>query len=162
MLLASGEAAELADRIRCRFDSEWFERVPPHVSLAGPFDPDEAAAAGMTDAKLARLLEEAVGRVDPFFLELGPPQTFIVPRLVLFFSVVDEGPVHELERRLRETVPCCASSLEFSPHLTVGRLASQDAVRRALAEAGAEFAKRPADAGAFGFPVDEVHLFGED
>ncbi len=171
VLLATGEAAEAADRLRKRFDPEWFERVPPHVSLAGPFD---AEAVGPDD-ELAEGLREAARELGSFHIELAGPGAFVAPELVLYLSVADPRPVLELRRVVCRSLRLGEGMLPFVPHLTLGRFASQASMAVALAAvrlsvghrrsrtqaARDEFARRPEGAGRLGFPVDAVHLFAE-
>ena len=55
-----------------------------------------------------------------------------------------------------------SNAREFVPHLTVGRAHSQEGLASALAALKAELASRPEGAGPLVFPVEAVHLFGED
>jgi 2'-5' RNA ligase len=157
VILASGEAAETADRLRRRFDPEWFERVPPHVSLVEPFDP---AGVGV-DEEIARRMREAVRGVEPFDLELGSPGAFVTPALILYLSVTDSSAVHGLQERVRRPLGV-KTDRPFVPHLTVGRAHSQEGLASALAELRDELMRRPEGAAPLGFAVDAVHLFGED
>ena len=156
VILASGEAAELADRLRHRRDIEWFERVPPHVSLLGPFEPAEP------DEKIASRLAEELRGLRPFSLGLGTPGTFIVPELVLYLSVETDAQVRELERRVRRAFPSWEPPRPFSPHLTIGRFASQGGLLVALKELDAELAKRTPGSPVLGFQVEEIHVFKEN
>ncbi|MHC5058050.1 MAG: 2'-5' RNA ligase family protein [Planctomycetota bacterium] len=158
VVLASGEAAETADRLRRRFDAEWFERVPPHVSLVEPFDP---ARVGV-DEEIARRMREAVSGVEPFQLELGRPGAFVAPALILYLSVTNDCAVRDLQDRARRALGVATPPRQFVPHLTVGRAHSQEGLASALAALRAELARRPEGAGPLVFPVEEVSLFGED
>ncbi len=157
VILASGEAAETADRLRRRYDPEWFERVPPHVSLVEPFDP---AGVGV-DEEIARRMCEAVRGVEPFDLELGSPGAFVTPALILYLSVTDSSAVRDLQERARRRLDV-ETDRPFVPHLTVGRANSQEGLASALVELRAELERRPEGARPLGFAVDAVHLFGED
>ncbi len=158
VLLATGEAAEAADQLRKRFDPEWFERVPPHVSLAGPFD---AEAIG-PDEEIAEGLCEATRELGVFHLDLAAPEAFVVPELVLFLSVADPRPVRELQRAVCLSLRLGEGMLPFIPHMTLGRFASQASMAVALAAIRDELASRPTGARSMGFPVEAVHLFAED
>lgn len=154
VILASGEAARIADRLRRRFDPEWFERVPPHVSVVESFDP---AAIG-ADEEIARRMREAASSAAPFELELGSPGAFVAPTLILYLSVANDAAVTGLRERARRALGLAASERRFVPHLTVGRAHSQEGLTTALAALKAELAQ----AGPLTFPVEEVTLFGED
>jgi 2'-5' RNA ligase len=158
VVLASGEAARIADRLRRRFDPEWFERVPPHVSLVEPFDPARVAA----DEEIARRMNGAVSGVAPFDLELGRAGAFVTPALVLYLSVTNDCAVRDLQERARRALGVAAPARQFVPHMTVARAHSQEGLAAALAALRAELAQRPEGAGPLGFPVDAIHLFGED
>ncbi len=156
VILATGEVAELADRYRKRCDPEWFERVPPHVSLLAPFELDAP------DEEVARRIERAVAGVPPFFLRLAEPRVFVAPGLVLFLPGENELPVRALQRYAERAAPAGRLAFPFDPHLTIGRFACQEAIAPVLAELKEELASRPRDAEPLGFRVEEVHLFGED
>ena len=93
VVLVSGAIGEFADGFRREYDKAWFERVPPHISLLGPFVPEQS------DDRLAHELALAVETVEPFDLELGAPNAFLVPELFLFLSVVDGNPLQLLHVR---------------------------------------------------------------
>jgi len=157
VIVAPAGPGELADSFRKRYDPEWFERVPPHVSLLGPFEAREP------DAELALALGWALAGCSPFRIRLGPPGAFLVPELVLFFTVRDEEPLRDLHARVLRALPAYAPARQFHPHLTVGRFASEAALSGALAELKEAYAKALA-AGASStleFPVPEVQLYGE-
>jgi 2'-5' RNA ligase len=156
VLLASNEVDALADAVRLRHDPEWFERVPPHVSLVGPFRPDRS------DEEVAARLAGAVAETAPFEARLGDPDVFIVPKLVLFLEIENEAPLRALYERVVAAFPAHRPELEFEPHLTLGRFASQEDLSRALARLREELARRREESGPLGFRVEEVHLFGED
>ena len=158
VVLASGEAAQIADRLRRRFDAEWFQRVPPHVSLVGPFDPARVAA----DEEIARRMHEAVSGLAPFELELGRAGAFVAPALVLYLSVTNDCAVRDLQERVRRALGVAAPPRQFVPHLTVARAHSQEGLAAALAALRSELARGPEGVGHLGFPVEAVHLFGED
>jgi poly(A) polymerase len=156
VILASDDVAAVADEVRRRHDPEWFERVPPHVSLLGPFEPEEP------DGVLTARLAEAVRGAASFEVRLSAPDCFIVPELVLFLEIEDEAPVARLHHRLAEALPEYRPALPFHPHLTVGRFASEKELARALTELRAELARLTAAGGTLGFRAEEIHLFGED
>jgi 2'-5' RNA ligase len=158
VVLASGEAAETADRLRRRFDAEWFERVPPHVSLVEPFDPAAVAA----DEEIARRMRDAASEVGPFELELGRAGAFVTPALILYLSVTNDCAVRDLQERARRALGVATPARQFVPHLTVGRAHSQEGLASALAALKGELARRPENAAPLGFPVEAIHLFGED
>ena len=158
VILASGEAAKAADRLRSRFDPEWFERVPPHVSVIEPFAPGEIGP----DEEIARRMIEAASAAAPFDLELGGPDAFIAPALILYLSVIDDRPVRDLQARMQRALGVAAPKQRFVPHLTVGRAHSQEGLSIALSALKAELASRPECAPPLAFPVRAVHLIGED
>jgi len=158
VILATDEAAKAADRLRCRFDPEWFERVPPHVSVIEPFAPEVIGS----DEEIARRMREAAYVAAPFDLELGSPEAFVAPALILYLSVADDRPVRDLQARMRRALGVATPRQEFVPHLTVGRASSQEGLSTALAALKAELASRPESAPPLAFPVTAVHLIGED
>jgi 2'-5' RNA ligase len=158
VILASGEAARAADRLRRRFDPEWFERVPPHVSIIESFAPSDVGP----DKEIARRMRQAVSTATPFELEVGSPGAFVAPTLILYLSVTDDLEVRDLQVRTRRALGVAASVRRFVPHLTVGRAHSQEGLVTALAALKAELAQRPEDARSLAFPVDAIHLFGEN
>jgi len=156
VVLATGEARTLADKLRLEYDTEWFERVPPHVSLVGPCE------LGEPDDVVAARLAEALADARPFDLRLGAPGAFVTPTLILYLSIDDDSAVRELEARVRRAVPLCSTGLSFTAHLTVGRFASQGALSAALCDVKEELARHGPGAEELGFPVRDVHLFKED
>lgn len=155
VLLPPDEVTELADSFRKRFDPEWFERVPPHVSLLGPFTPAEPAV--QADRETARRLEAALADVRPFEIELVRPDVFIVPELVLFLRIEDEAPVVDLHERVVAALPEHAPKFAFQPHLTVGRFASQEELSCAM-----ETVKHDTAGRRLTWRVETVHLYGEN
>ncbi len=151
VLLPPDEVTGLADSFRRRFDPEWFERVPPHVSLLGPFTPD------WSDEETARRLEAALAEVCPFEIELTRPDVFIVPELVLFLRIEDEAPVVDLHERVVAALPEHAPKFAFQPHLTVGRFASQEELSCAM-----ETVKHDTAGRRLTWRVEAVHLYGEN
>jgi len=158
VILASGEAAQAADRLRSRFDPEWFERVPPHVSVIEPFAPAEIGS----DEEIARRMRVAASAAAPFELELGSPGAFVAPALILYLSVTDDRPVRDLQARMQRALGVAAPRQQFVPHLTVGRASSQEGLSTALGALKVALASRPDSAPPLAFPVTAVHLIGED
>lgn len=156
ILLCPPTVNEFTDPFRKRYDPEWFERVPPHISILGPFETREP------DGELALKLGWAVAGMAPFILKLGPPSTFLAPELVLFLSVRNEAPLHELHARVLGVLPAHTPALPFRPHLTVGRFASEAALAGALKELKEAYdAIAAQDDSVFEFQVREVHLYAE-
>ncbi len=151
VLLPPDEVTRLADRFRSRFDPEWFERVPPHVSLLGPFLPAEP------DGEIARRLEAALAGAGPFEITFDRPDVFIVPELVLFLRVEDEAPLRGLHERVAAALPAHRPKFAFQPHLTLGRFASQEELSRAIEQAKADTGGRR-----LSWRVETVHVYGEN
>ncbi len=159
VLLPPDEVTALADSFRRRFDAEWFERVPPHVSLLGPFLPAEPDVdpALDPDREIARRLGAALAGTGPFEITFCGPDVFIVPELVLFLRVEDEAPLRGLHERVAAALPAHAPKFPFQPHLTLGRFASQEALSRAIEQAKADTRGRLPP-----WRVEDVHIYGEN
>ena len=155
VLLPPDEVTLLADRFRCRFDPEWFERVPPHVSLLGPFLP--AGPAVNPDREIARRLQTVLAGAGPFEITFGRPDVFIVPELVLFLRVEDEAPLRGLHERVAAALPGHRPKFAFQPHLTLGRFASQEELSRAIEQVKADTGGRR-----LSWRVETVHVYGEN
>jgi 2'-5' RNA ligase len=158
VIVAPDEVASFADEIRRKRDPEWFRRVPPHLTLLGPFE-SEPGQTNASDEAIAGRLRRHLAGAEPFTVTLGEAGVFIVPELVLYLSVVDERPVRELHERVRAALAEYAPQREFHAHITLGRFASEEEMRLTLAELRQ---KLDARASALSFEASEVHLFGEE
>ena len=155
VVLAPEGVAEFADRFRRQYDKEWFERVPPHISVLGPFEPREA------DEKMAHLLIEAAESTEPVDVRLALPDAFLVPELFLFLRAEEPEGLHKLHARVLKVLPHYAPPRPYHPHLTLGRFVSEENLARALAEVRQAY-DGIAATGLLEFRAEEMHLFGED
>jgi 2'-5' RNA ligase len=130
ILLDPGVSAEL-EQIRSRFDP-LAELIPAHVTLVHPFAPS---------APLAQIESHLTGicrSTSPFIFGLSGVSTH--GGEYIFLNVVEGAKeIVDLRERLY-TGPLAAhrrTDIPFIPHLTLGRLMTQDALRRAASEIAA-------------------------
>ena len=127
-----GRLAELAEPIRRAHDPEWFERVPPHITLLNAFEPHEGGEA------VRRILEEVADSSEPVVARTGGFGVFFTQPLVVFIKFEDETPLVRLQRGLGEALPRYDYTFAYHPHVTVGRFASEEAAARVLKRLGRE------------------------
>ena len=141
--------AELAEPIRRVHDPEWFERVPPHITLLNAFEPHEGEDA------VKKVISEVARGSKPLAARTRGFGVFLTQPLVLFISVESEDLLVGLQKSLGEALPRYDYAFPYRPHITVGRFASEEAVARVLRGLG-----RGADG--IEFEVRSFALYAED
>ena len=149
IVVPGGRVAELAEPIRHVHDTEWFERVPPHVTLLNAFEPHEGIDA------VKGILEQLASRETPFVARTGGFGVFFSQPLVLFIKIEDERPLIRLQRGLGEALPNYDYDSAYRPHITCGRFASEEALVRVLGKQGRK-------AEGIEFEVNSFALYAED
>ena len=149
IIAPGGRVAELAEPIRRVHDPEWFERVPPHITLLNAFEPHEG------DGAVKRIVDEVARRSKPLAARTGGFGVFLTQPLILFIRVESEGPMMRLQKSLGEALPRYDYAFPYRPHITVGRFASEEAVARVLKGLGRE-------ADGIEFEVRSFALYAED
>ena len=144
-----GRVAELAEPIRRVHDREWFERVPPHITLLNAFEPHEGEEA------VKRILGQVSSRLKPLVARTCGFGAFLTQPLVLFIKLADEGPLIRLQKSLGEALPRYDYPFAYRPHITVGRFASEEAIAKVLLRLG-----RGADG--MEFEIRSFALYAED
>ncbi len=122
--------AELAEPIRRVHDAEWFERVPPHITLLNAFEPHEGAEA------VKGILDEVSRRSEPILARTRGFGAFLTQPLVLFIRLADQEPLVRLQGSLGEALPRYDYTFPYRPHITVGRFASEEGLAKVLGELG--------------------------
>jgi 2'-5' RNA ligase len=120
------ELARRADRVRRHYDPN-FDRIGPHITVLPP------RPLPLIRDQVVRAVRRIAGSSTPLHLSLGPIDTFLPVRPVVYAALSrGAAALGDLHRRLARGRLKGPEAFPYVPHLTLGQELDDGRLRRAL------------------------------
>lgn len=120
VIFPSKKLQDLANSYRKRYDPH-YNLVPPHLTLAGPFEVTEKIAE-----RIAGHLRKVAGKFSPFQINIPKFSAFKPVKNVICMKVEPTKEILGLRNEICSLIPRIKDDNSFIPHITIGQGLSDD------------------------------------